>query len=71
MLRASGVVKLAADVTLPSLYSIVPDSPQRRFDVLRIERNIHVVVVFPFVPVTPTILSRDVGVPQTALQMRA
>ena len=49
----------------------MPSRPHGRLEASRMERSIQAVVVFPFVPVIPAILSLDVGFPLTALQMRA
>jgi hypothetical protein len=57
----SGVVWLAGNTSPPTRYSIVPMSPAGWPDASSIDWMMCVTVVFPFVPVTPTIVSARDG----------
>ena len=63
---ASGVVWGASRTSPPTTHSTVPTSPARRPSASRIERSRWVVVLLPFVPVTPATVSLSVGAPKKA-----
>ena len=73
---ASGVVNGAGRRSPPTIHSTVPTSPGARPPASSIECSRNVVVVFPFVPVTPASSSSRVGSPKntsaaTAIAARA
>ena len=63
---ASGVVCGAGRTSPPTTQSTVPTSPGERPAAARTERRRKVVVVLPFVPVTPATSSARVGSPKKA-----
>ncbi len=60
---ASGVVRSTPSSTPPTTCFTVPSRPQEMPAPSRISRTRNAVVVFPFVPVTPTTRSSAVGSP--------
>ena len=61
---ASGVVRSTSSSTPPTTCFTVPSSPHEIPAASRISRTRNAVVVFPFVPVTPTTRSSAVGSPK-------